>query len=338
MRVPASVRKSVRWDHPLALRCWNCSPWIPRINSGLSVMGIVGDGSGEVAEFWNDSETTCNVLPRIVCAQNSSFALPGPELQLAIAQTMENQANELNSKLSSSMDNSVLFARLQLLPLALLFCVDAMKNVIRQISRMTLQLRDLSIPAFWRWVPLCKIPWRIHWDSYREKGVPTPLCTITPPFLIFHLYLACTIHYSFQVSPTAGPSFCGRSFTSKPTGPAHKPSESQWRSSEICSSLEQRHLRPFNSLCLFEVDTEFILLYCALFFLLPIPTCLKKKKSRQFLYIFFEPLQSQGEAISFKKKSKSCSEPHVCIGTYVTSWPKNICLIKPVAMFCMGKA
>lgn len=136
---------------------------------------------------------------------NSSFALAGPELQLAIAilvaQTMANRARELNSKLSSSMDNPVLSARLQLLPLALLFCVDAMKNVIRQISRMTLQLRALSNPALWQWAPLWKIPWRIHWDSYREKGVPTPLCTITPLFWFF----TSTLHVQSITSSSCHP-------------------------------------------------------------------------------------------------------------------------------------
>lgn len=76
-----------------------------------------------------------------------SFALAGPALRLtvailSVAHTMAHWTGELNSKLSPDIDNPILCARLQLLPSVLLFCIEAMENVISQISRMSL----MSVP------------------------------------------------------------------------------------------------------------------------------------------------------------------------------------------------
>lgn len=84
-----------------------------------------------------------SVIRHLGALLKSSFVLAGPFLQPAFAtwlivQTIARWTGEINGELSQIIDNPNLAARLQLLPSALLFCVDSMDNVIHQISREAL--------------------------------------------------------------------------------------------------------------------------------------------------------------------------------------------------------
>lgn len=97
--------------------------------STVSIKGIT---------FFKKSVDRCLQTP-----SKSSFILASQALQLAIvpisaAQTMANWAGALNSDLTPAIDNPIYSARLQLLFSTLIFCTDAMENVISQISRMSL--------------------------------------------------------------------------------------------------------------------------------------------------------------------------------------------------------
>lgn len=58
---------------------------------------------------------------------------------------MAHWTGELNSELSPDIDHPILNATLQLFPSALLFCIEAMENVISQISRMSVCF-SMSVP------------------------------------------------------------------------------------------------------------------------------------------------------------------------------------------------
>lgn len=128
---------------------------------------------------------------------------------------MPNWTGEINSNISPAIDYSNLSAKLQLLPSALLFCVDVTGNVIHQISRMSLIFANAhnqmawnnqsldnytdagEVPfayVLWLQVSFWQFPQIIHWDNNGQKGIQAPLLTI--PYGMNIPYLTCWISLS----------------------------------------------------------------------------------------------------------------------------------------------
>lgn len=66
----------------------------------------------------------------------TTFVLSGPS-RLSICQTVAKWAEQMNREHNSVFEDPVLLEQLQLMPSALLLCVDALENVLPKFSKMT---------------------------------------------------------------------------------------------------------------------------------------------------------------------------------------------------------